>query len=128
MADHLFSNKPTLLKAPLSSEPLSCKPTAQRADDRIAPHLEGQRGSAMTNKIRILGATAPIRTLAILASLAILISVTGMAQTPLFRPAVGYDSGGEVGFSVAIGGVAGDANPDVVVPSYCSSGVGVMQC
>ena len=84
MADHLFSNKPTLLKAPLSSEPLSCKPTAQRADDRIAPHLEGQRGSAMTNKIRILGATAPIRTLAILASLAILISVTGMAQTPLF--------------------------------------------
>jgi hypothetical protein len=86
------------------------------------PWLEVQRGFTMTNTICVPGATGATRALTLLASLAIVISATGIAQTPLISPAVVYNSGGFDALSVAVADVNGDGKPDLVVASLCASG------
>jgi Bacterial Ig-like domain (group 3)/FG-GAP-like repeat len=43
------------------------------------------------------------------------------SNTPLFFPAVGYDSGGDAAASVAAADVNGDGKPDVIVANACGS-------
>ncbi len=41
-----------------------------------------------------------------------------------FQPAVVYDTGGRLAYSVALGDVNGDGNPDIVVANVCDSSTG----
>lgn len=42
-------------------------------------------------------------------------------QPPIFLPAVAYDSGGSLSFSVAVGDLNGDGKPDLVAANRCAS-------